>query len=219
MSEALTPEAPAITEAVETPSPEAAANVGSVDSPSVIPTERFNGLMSKYNADKQAWDLERESMRTQLESLETQAVSEPDMSEDVLSELRELRAELQQEKLNSARSAAIAQFPGAAPLADLIVGDSPAAITAMAQELHERLATLAAAQGTPPVGASESSTISPADPAAAPAVPVVGGVVTVDDSAGTDEAISTALGNKDFSAFLRAAAQRADSENVDLTVG
>lgn len=220
MSEALTPEAPEVEAAVEAPAPAEAAIVGSVESPSVIPTERFNGLMSKYNADKSAWELERESMRTQLESLETQAVTENnDMSDEVLAEVRQLRQELQQEKLKGVRAAAVAKYPGSAPLADLIIGDTPEAIEAMASELHERLTALTTATGAAPA-ATETSTTAPAATAAPVSAPLAGGAVNVDDGATADENVHTALESGDFSAFLRAAAQRAEqSAGADLAVG
>ncbi|MGZ4518848.1 MAG: hypothetical protein ACXVGB_00320 [Mycobacteriaceae bacterium] len=227
--EVLSPETPDAPAAAQAPAPATAAADGSVDSPSVTPTEkapvktvdadRFNGLMSTYQTEKTAWEAERESMRAELERLEKQAEPEPSsMSDDALTELRALRAELAAEKLATARAQAVAEFPGSAPLADLIVGETPDAIRSMAQELHERLTGLTTpAADAPAPAATDSPTDAPAPAAAAapPAAPTHGGAVPVSDVPDLGAVRAEAVAARDFGAWWNAVLQ----EGTDAPVG
>jgi len=218
MSDALTPEAPEAVEAAAAPPAAEAVEVGSVDSTEVIPKERFNGLMSTYNREKAAWEAEREAMLAENERL-SEAGTESDVSDEVLTELQALRQELLNEKLSNARKAAIEKYPGAKPLADLIIGNSPDEIEAMAAEISSRLEGLTAPAGAPEADASGE--VEPAPAAAAPVAPQVGGAAAFDADATVDDEMHAALDSKDFGAFLRAAAQRAENSqgNAELTVG
>lgn len=215
MSDALTPEAPEEATAADAPVADEAANVGSVDSTEVIPKERFNGLMARYNADKAAWEAERDAMRAEQERLSTQAGTEPEVSDELLDEVRALRQELANEKLGNARAHAISKYPDAAPLADLIIGNTPEEIEAMAAEIATRLAGLKA-PGTPEASGVENE---PPAPEAPPVAPQVGGAAAFDAGDTLDDQRRSALESKDFSAFLRATADHADSQGADLTVG
>lgn len=224
MSTSLTSDAPADDSAAQAPEPEAAAPVGSVDSPEVVPAERFNGLMARYNADKASAAAEAEALRAEIERLQRAEVELPAVAdENVLDEVQALRSELAAERRTRLINEAVQKFPGAAPLADLIVGTNKADIEAMASELQTRLSGLSPAT---PADAGEEGSETPVAPAgeapATPEAPVVGGNIALDESATADEDIANAVAAKDFSAFLRAAERRSverESQGADLTVG
>lgn len=206
--------------AIEAPVDGQAAPVGSVDSTDVIPKERFNGLMSKYNADRSAWDAEKMALLNELDMARSQKVEENNMAdEQVLSEIQALRAELASQKLETARAEAVAKYPAAAPLADLIVGNTPQEIEAMAAELSNRLSVLvpvgetAAQPVEAEVPSSENVGSEPAAGTPVTEVPTIGGAAAFQSEVAIDEAIGQALEAKDFSAFLRAAQQRAVLHN------
>lgn len=205
-----------------TPPTPPAADVDSVDSTEVIPKERFNGLQSKYQSEKSEWEREREAMTTELERL-SQAEPENDVSDEVLEELRQLRAERAADKLGAARRDAIDKYPGAAPLADLIVGETPEEIEQMAKELQHRLSGLTpATEGQDDADSTDASNEDSGDdgtPPAPPKAPVVGGGTDFDENATIEDNISAAVASKDFTAFLRATEARSDSRDAELTVG
>ncbi len=221
MSDILASDAPASDSAVETPEPGAAAEVESVDSAEVIPKERFDGLMSKYQSEKRTLTETLALAEAEIERLQAQAEKEPEVADDgLVDEVRSLKADLLEERLSRARVEAVAKYPGAAPLADLIVGSTPAEIEAMAATLHERLAGISAPAEDASGDASNEDVADAASGAPeAPVAPVVGGAVAFDDSASVDDNIQAALAAKDFTAFLRAAEARADSRDAELTVG
>lgn len=221
MSDALTPDAPVDEAAATAPAPDTAAEVGSVDSPEVVPATRFNGLMSKYNADKSAWDAERVALRAELERLQSVEEEPTFVSDELATEVQALRAELAAERRGNALARAIEKYPEAAPFADLIRGETVADIEAMASELASRMHGLApTSPGTAPA-ADENATTAPV--AEAPEVPTIGGAVTVDDTVATDDVIADAVSKKDFSALWgglnRRAQERAAAQGAELTVG
>lgn len=221
MSDALTPDAPVEDAAATAPAPDTAAEVGSVDSPEVVPATRFNGLMAKYNADKAAFEAERAALRAELERLQSAEEEAPYVSDDVISEVQALRAELAAERRGNALARAIEKYPEAAPFADLIRGDTVSEIEAMASELASRMQGLSPAPQSGDAPAADENAAPPA--AEAPEVPTLGGAVTVDDTAATDEVIASAVATKDFSALWsglnRRAQERAQAQGAELTVG
>lgn len=195
----------------DTPS---ATPVGSMDSTDVIPKERFNGLMTKYHTDKSAWETEKSILLSELDSYKATPIEsneEIEVTDDrVLTELQELRSELAAQKLETARAESIARHPAASPLADLIVGNTPKEIEAMTAEIAARLQGLTAvdATDTPPTSDGDSTFVAenttPVD------VPTIGGAASFQGDVAIDEAIGDALAKKDFSAFIAAAARRAE---------
>ena len=217
----LTPEVPEDDPAANAPGSDPAVDGGSVDSPSVIPAERFNGLMARMNADREAFDAERKALENEIERLQAKPKETPVVSEDsgVLEELQAVRQELQRERMDRARAQAIAKHPGAAPLADLIVGDSPESIEQMAALLEQRLAALS--PGAPVTDADADPDLGDdGDKPDAPDVPLLGGGQSIDSDKLPNEAIVEAVANKDFAGFLAAAQERAEaSAGAALTVG
>lgn len=210
MSDALTSETPEDEAAVETPAEDEAVDAGSVDSADVIPKKRFDGLMSTYQAEKRAAQAEIEGLRAEIDSLQAGAESETTdvADQELLQEVRALQAELANERIGRARADAIAKFPAAAPLADLIVGESPEAIEQMAETIAARLT--AAGIGTGDVSditdADETDATDTTDTTGSVEPPVIGGGGgAVDENATFDERKADAIANKDWSGFLAAA--------------
>ncbi len=221
MSDLLASDSPVVDPAAPAPGEPAAVPGTSVDSTDVITKERFNGLQSKYQSEKMAWDAERAAFLNQVASF-NQTPEEPQVSDDVLDEVRALRAELANQRSANARQAAINKYPGAAPFADLIVGDSPEAIEAMAALLQERLAGLAPTGTTDPpsAGTDENLGAPPVVDVTPPVAPTFSGATGGVEDAGADDAITAALEARDFSAFLAASARRAElQQDADLQVG
>lgn len=224
MSDALTPETPETDAAVETPAADEAVNDGSVDSTEVIPKERFNGLMSTYQSEKRAWEVERDAMRTELERLEDQAGGNENVDEAVLAQTVEaiVSQRLADERAaDASRKAALDKYPDAAVFADLIVGDSPEAFENMARVLSERVQSFkpaVAGDETTEETTETNTTVVDADGRVR--APQTSGSNTVDDHGTVDEAMAEAIVNKDFPALMRAAEERSRlQQGADLTVG
>jgi len=135
----------------------------------------------------------------------------------VIDEVRALRDELAIERRTNALRDALAKHPGAAPLADLIVGNTPADIMAMAGVLEERLSGLAPVAGEADADADATDVSGDAADGADEA-PLLGGAAEFNDAVPVDEAIADAIANQDFGAFFRAAEARAVM-GTDKTVG
>jgi hypothetical protein len=174
--------------------------------------------MAKYQSEKAAWEATNEALLNELDTIRHSVVdSEVEdtvADERVLDELQALRAELAAQKLETARAEAIAQYPEAAPLADLIVGNSPKEIHAMAAEIANRLSGISGANEAPaPAEEAEvAAEVSSAPVAEAPVseVPTICGASAFQSDVPIDEAIGAALEAKDFSAFIAAASRRAE---------
>jgi len=219
-----TPEADA---AADAPADDSAATTDSVSSADVIPKERFNGLQAKYQTDKSAWDAERAALLSQLETRH-QAEETPEVSEaneELAAQVAALTKELARQSSANARRDAIAKFPGAAPLADLIVGDTPEEIEAVASMLQDRLAGLVPATGSDDSDDADDDSETDATGASGDAAsgsstpPTHGGGATFDGDAAVGDKIAAAVEARDFSGFLAAATERALQGNTDLTVG
>lgn len=230
MSTTLTSETPSDDSAANTPDEPDAAPSASVSSADVIPKERFNGLQSKYQSEKAAWDAERKEMLNQLETRQQAEQETPDVSEaneELAAQVKALSKELARQSGANARRDAITKFPGAAPLADLIVGDTPEEIEAVASMLQDRLAALVPASGTADdtddgaSGDSETDATAPGGAASgSPTAPTHGGGASFDSNSAVGDRITAAVEARDFSGFLAAATERAALQgNTDLTVG
>lgn len=192
--------------------------VGSLDSSDVIPKERFNGLMAKYQSEKAEWEAQQEALLNELDTMRSFKAAESEVEEvsdeRVLDELQALRAELAAQKLETARAEAIAQYPEAAPLADLIVGNSPKEIHSMAAEIANRLSGIKGAEApaseAPATDAAAEVSSEPVAETPPAEVPTIGGASAFQSDVPIDEAIGAALEAKDFSAFIAAAARRAE---------
>ena len=218
MSDALTPESPATDPAavsVETtvPGDEAAVEGGSAGGegdPKVVPAERFNGLMSKLHQVQQEAEQREQALQAELETLradsnkETQPVA--DDTEALRAELAETRKAVRELALDRARAQVLDEFPAAAPLADLIVGDSVEELREVASTIAERLS------GFQPAPTPEGEPETPAAPEAeaevsaetppAPEPPVVGGAVSVSGDSSFAERKAAALEAGDLQALM-----------------
>lgn len=205
-SEAVFDEAP--TESPEVP-------VGSMNSSDVIPKERFNGLMSKYQSEKSNWETTKEALLDEIDALRSAKKEEvSEVSDDGMrDEIQALRAELAAQRLETARAEALAKYPEAAPLADLIIGGTPAEIEQMTAEIANRLSGLASvpvtAEASEAEAAAEVSSV-PVEETPVTEAPTLGGASAFQSEVPIDEAIGAALEAKDFSAFIAAAARRAE---------
>jgi len=243
MSDSLATDTPADGTAATAPDAQAAAAaVGSVDSPEVIPAKsvetvdasRFNGLMARYQSDKSALEAELSATRTEVERLraELENIEVAADDSDIAAAVQRLEAELVSERVARAREKAVAKHPEAAPFADMLVGNTVAEIEAAAAEIASRIKGLApnaatdgGASTTDATTTDDTSTQAAeaaAAAAAAAAAPQLAGGQSVDDSASADEAITEAIGKGDFQSLWgqlqRRASERAVQGRTDLSV-
>lgn len=184
----------------------------------VIPVERFNGLMSKFNHTQEALSQERaraEALEERLANLEAQRTPEPEADVAEIAELQEhvsvLSEMLMEERLESAKAKVEKDYPEAVPFLDLIQTNDARQYKAMAKELAERVRAASA-----PASEQEAPQ-EPAVPAAAaapvnPDVPVTGGgsgLISESQTLSIEERIADAIERKDFQALLRAKEEQA----------
>jgi hypothetical protein len=208
MSETLTPETPGPDSAASPVGDSAPGDGTAVESGSVgaetemVEAKRFNGLMSAHQ--KALADLESErTMRTALEARlnqqeETAQVTET--NDATLSEIQQLRKDLQDERLKAARATALERYPDAKPFADLIVGDTPEDIENVAAAIATRFQAIVAPAAT----AATTTEVETPITETAPAAPVVGGGGTAPVEASNAEKVKEALEKKDWGAFWAA---------------
>jgi hypothetical protein len=226
--EVTAPEAPAA--AVE----EASGNDGT----KVVPVERFNGLMRKFNETQAALDIEqanRKALADRLTDLEAKLESdladtqeEPEQVSESNSEVAELKEQVaqltsllleskQQETLSSLQQEVVSEYPEVSEFLDLIVAEDAESYRQAAAQIAERVRK---------VTGSEESTTTPAEaPAEAstpePEAPVVGvgpGTVDAGNPTNVEDRIAEAIKSKDFGAYLQAASERAAGPDADLTL-
>lgn len=144
MSDALTeasPETPAgeppSVEGTDPAVVEAVADGSAGETPAkTVDVERFNGLMSSHQkalSDLRASEAARAALEARLEQQETPVVTESN------EEIQALRAELKEQRLETAKAEALKDFPAAGPLADFIVGDTAAEIREVTKAIAQRL--------------------------------------------------------------------------------
>lgn len=236
MSTTLPEGAPTNDEAVpsvEVPAPEvegavAEESVGSGEEPKVVPAERFNGLMSKFNQTQSELDATRQSL-AELEARlnEQQTSKEPEATVSDTSSLEaridQLTEMLTAERRGNALKDALDAYPEAKPFADLIVADTPDDVREMARLIAER--AKATAPGTPPVeeteesqeeATSEETNEPPVQETTEP--PVVGGGAAFSTEASTDDRVIDAIQKGDFASFVNAKWEKT-SLGADTSVG
>lgn len=194
-----------------------------------VSKDRFNGLMSSFNkaqSELQAALSRVEALESDLNSRnaepqEKQSLSDTSTLEQQVAQLSQM---LMAERLENAKAKVLAEFPEAAPFADLIVANTPDDLRDMAQAIAERakkagLASVPASEGDK----AESSAAAPEAPAAAaapaavpeaPEAPILGGGPAADAGAptGAADSVAEAIKNKDFLGFLRAQRARQDAD-------
>ena len=223
MSDALTPEAPepqTEVPSVEDPAPVdgtavASGSAGTADT-KMVEAERFNGLMSTFQRTKSELETERQ-LRVALEARLIQ--QEIPQVADSAEEVAALRAELQEERLERAKVAALAKYPAATPLADLIMGTTAREIedvtAAIATRLQALIPTATEAVAAAEVETTEQVTAPEGEAASAAVAPVVagGGAAPAADENATAKR-QEALANGDWNAFWEAGAGQIATANL-----
>lgn len=209
MSDALPDNALDSEPAAPAPGDGTAVGNGSVGGEDVVPAIRFNGLMSKYQSEKSEWDTTRAAFEAELVSLRNRE-EEPVVDDGLRDEVQLLRTELASERLNTARERAIEKYPNAAPLADLIVGNSKQEIEEAAQAIHQRLELLLK---TEPVttgeqddtgGTGDTESVVTGSSEDEPEAPVIGSPAGTPDASVLSQEKATALASGDLTGFIRA---------------
>lgn len=210
---------------VEDQAPAAATEVveGSVNGENSVPVARFNGLMSSFNKvqnEKTALETQLSELRSELAKPAPTKEITPTMSDDVLSEVQQLRQMLMEERLNGARRAALDEFPDAKPFADLIVADTAEDMRDLARVISERLqASKAPATSTEAPAEGEAATEAESGgtkqvvAAVEPVVeaPVTGGGSGYVQEAAVEDRVAESVRKRSFSDFLTAKWEAADS--------
>lgn len=202
---------------VEDQAPAAATEVveGSVNGENSVPVARFNGLMSSFNKvqnEKTALETQLSELRSELAKPAPTKEITPTMSDDVLSEVQQLRQMLMEERLNGARRAALDEFPDAKPFADLIVADTAEDMRDLARVISERLqASKAPATSTEAPAAVEATTAVVAETEPVVEAPVTGGGSGYVQEAAVEDRVAESVRKRSFSDFLTAKWEAADS--------
>lgn len=217
------PVAPEFNEAVE----EDSGNGGE----KFIPTERFNGLMSKFNKTNEELASERQHTRvleSRLQELEALNIDvslskEPNMTDvsNLQTQVEMLTKMLAQQQVANVRNEVLSEYPDIAPFVDLIEAPDPESFKNLAQTLNERVQILKIAGNeglTPPIQEFNESTIQEnpvvdSTPSPVQEVPVYGGGSgSMAPAEGSEDRISEAIKNRDFGAFMRAKTEQTSSE-------
>ncbi len=217
MSDALSPDAPATDAAtpevsVQAPVDGTAVTDGSAGSADVVPKDRFNGLMSAHQrtlAELEAERQARAALEAQLNSKETHTVADDELRDEV----RTLQDELRAERLERAKEKALAKYPEAAPLADLIIGSTAVEVETVAKAIAERLKALNPAPTPTPDPTPEP--VADATPAPVADAPVIGGGGSATPAEPTvDDAVRQALSKGDWSEYWSAKAGAKATANL-----
>lgn len=179
----------------------------------VVPAQRFNGLMRSYHKLSEELAQERK-LREELEA--RLARSDPkenpvsDLNAEELAEqVRQMREILVAERLERERSRVLDRYPLVKPFADLLVGETPEELDGIARVLNDRLV---ATFGEPQENTPEAETTEPETPSAEgeeqpdeAAPPVIGsGGAHVDESHEPQSRVVEALKSGNFAEYLRA---------------
>lgn len=146
MSDTLGSNAPLDAPVVE-PAEEVRDNSGSV-----VPVERFNGLMSSFHKEQARAELLAEQLaatQREIEALKNQAAvvppttKEPDMADEattaaVQALLEKLEAQERRQQ-EAAKAEVLREYPEVAPFADLLIADTPEELAGLAAEFSARL--------------------------------------------------------------------------------
>jgi hypothetical protein len=206
MSDALSSPAPETEPAVLATASPAPGDATAVDegsaggaSTETVDAKRFNGLMSAHQRALEALASERDQ-RIALESrLQDKEQHQTVTTEDnaTLTEVQALRQELAAQRVATAKAQALAEFPDAAPFADLIVGNDAEQIRSVAAAIAQRMVSVkeslgVTAQTTTETEASTApAVLETADPA--PIVPVIAGGSTAPGAPTNGELLEAAL--------------------------
>lgn len=194
MSQTLTTPAPGENEAVApeaapSPAPEVAG--GSTDSTEVVPAERFNGLMSSFNrlqseseARIAALEAEANSLRETRETPEvTEQISDPQIA-TLVEQNQALITRLAAKDAAEVKRAILEKYPEAKLFEDMLIGDDPEALEAVAATIAARLKPAEVPDPTvatgPPV-APEAAPVTPSAPAGGTVAPSAADVTTTAD--------------------------------------
>ena len=230
MSEPLTEAAPdAVAEAFEAPAPvEAVVDDSGSGENKIVPAERFNGLMSKFNKTNEELAIERQ-YRMELESRLQEFEADNDdarFEETSMTDVGNLQSQvelltqmLSQQQVNSTRKDILTEFPDIAPFVDLIEAPDPESFRGVAQTLNERVQVIKAAGNGGGVETpvqefvAESAPIAETAVAPQPDAPVFGGGSgALAPASGSGDRVAEAIRNRDFGAFMRAKTESSDSE-------
>ena len=197
------------------------------EQPKVVPAERFNGLMSKFNQTNQELAQEREhreALEARLLALEERRFDPPPSpQEDItnVSELEDLKSQvdtltalLLEERQEKYREQVLAEHPEVAPFADLISdGGGPDAFKANVEAIAERLSGITAptegADPEPTTGLTSSDPVPPVTGAGTSQVPS-DNPVTIEDR------MEQAIQAKSWADFMQAAHDRAVGDEAVL---
>jgi hypothetical protein len=170
-------------------------DASSTEGTQVVSEDRFKGLQREFHRQQAEWKNRQAEYEATIESLQAKETS-PEMTptestavnDDVLAELQALRAELANQRVETERGKILAEFPEAAPFADLIIGDTPDALRSVAAEIASRVKSLAPAtpapEAAPAEQAPEASTEAPEE--TPPVAPVSAASASPDTPAGND---------------------------------
>ncbi len=183
--------------------------VGEVDGGSaqvnqdVVPAARFNGLMGRLSQEI----AQRKKLEQQLEQLISHKEQPPVAESQRADELYTL---LMEERMESAKSKVLKDYPELEGFTDLIVGESPQDILEVGKVLGTRLR----AKLTTTTGETKVETTTETSPKEEPVVedtevPVVGGGAQFDGDASIDERLTSAIKKGSFADFLQAKWEKA----------
>lgn len=227
MSELLTDPAPVV-DGADTGVPDMSAQVpppavgeASGDPEGYVPKERFNGLMATYQRTEAELKSQLAEHQATISSLTEQLSNRPEpeaapsMSDSQIEELQgqvaALTQMLVQQNLENTKASVLAEFPEAAPFADLIVANDPDDYRRMAQEIANRAKGIAPAA---PPAEGEQQVTEPTSPVTEP--PIVGGPPpeSISSPAGAEDKVAEAIRNGDFQALLAAKREQQAMELV-----
>ena len=204
---------------VEVEAPEIQSEVESgSNQEAVVPASRFNGLMSSFNKMKS----EQQELLNELEALRSQRQETPPVSDELTAEVAALRQELREERLKSAKSRILDEFPDAKEFADLFVSDSEESMRSLAEDIANRVKRVTGPKEettTEVVATTVQTEQEPTAPVTEPQVTAGGAVVP--DGAPTQERIDQAIQKRSWTDYLNAKWDRLGEsgalENVELS--
>ena len=177
--------------------------------PDVVSADRFNGLMSTFNKTQD----ELKTARERAAELEARlaAIEAPEGNRTTVSEAPELEARIDaltsmllEERMETARQAAIRDYPEAAPLADLIVGNTPEDIREMARTIASRMPKATPEADSSTGEADTEPTEDAPEGVDEPEVPVLGGGAAYSGEPNIDERVAEAIQKRSFSDLIAA---------------
>lgn len=160
--------------------------------------------MSSFNKMK----ADQQALLNELEALRNQPKETPQVSEDIQAELRALRQELQQERLENAKTKVLEKYPEAKEFADLFVSNSPEEMESLAQDISNRVKRLLPQNsGEQPKETEEETPPAPKGESAPPAQeepPVNAGGASIPPGSPAHERVQEAIKKRSWSDYLNA---------------